>query len=492
MSCKLEMNKISDRDKLFIQKSLMIDHERMKTFVFKVNEEYDAVAIPFNFAHRNFVIERPPLQASAYDEETPLSFEGQLRPKQLEVRKRCIELLDETGCAILAAQPGFGKTVTAIEIICRLNQRTIIFVKQQLIVQQWLDALKLYAPSKTVHLVRNSAKLDETADIYILNPLLLKDKEISDYIERRKFLARVQILSNMKFLVVDELHQLVSKVMLRAFLKVHPDYVLGLSATPRRPVNDPFQIVIEWIFGRNIVGEQLFHRHKVFMVRTSFRPSSVKFKGRCLDWNHILTEQSKDEDRNKMIVDIVISRPKRVWLLLVKRVNHAEILKTMFEERGVSCETLTGSKRVFDKECRILIGTTSKIGVGFDHSPINALFVAADVVEYFEQFLGRCMRIPNNVPVVYDMEDSYSILFRHSLIRMDTYLRHGGRLVFHDKFDALPLRGAPEGPQDEGRTPGFANTSTLRGSTLWGSTLRGAPEGPNLLSDSPRETLSDP
>jgi len=426
MSCKIPLNNISDKDKRFIEESLSIDHEKISTQLFELDDIKENVFIPFNFAHRNFVLDRPtepfPFGPSA---SVISSFNGQLRPKQVVARDECLKLLEKERCVILAAQPGFGKTITSIDIMCRMNQKTVIFVKQLLITNQWIAALETYAPSKVVQHVKSGKKINKNADVYILNPLLLKPHQTLE--KKLKALQRHEF-EHVKLLIVDELHQVVSNVLLRAFFKVQPDYLIGLSATPRRPSNDPFKKAIDWFFGSNTVGDQLLHKHEVYMIKTSFTPDEIKYNGSSVDWNHILTTQSEDEDRNNTIVDIVISRPDRVWLILVKRVLHAEKLKTLLERKNKICETLTGSKTSFDKQCKILIGTTSKIGVGFDHSPINALFVAADVVEYFEQFLGRCMRVPNQVPVVYDMEDSFSILKRHAKIRLNTYLKHGGEI----------------------------------------------------------------
>jgi hypothetical protein len=90
---------------------------------------------------------------------------------------------------------------------------------------------------------------------------------------------------------------------------------------------------------------------------------------------------------------------------------------------------LTGSNKEFNKSTKILIGTTPKIGVGFDHSPIDALCMAADVLEYFEQFLGRCMRRQDVEPIVIDFKDDFKPLVRHLNIRIEKYIDYGGSVI---------------------------------------------------------------
>jgi superfamily II DNA or RNA helicase len=227
------------------------------------------------------------------------------------------------------------------------------------------------------------------------------------------------------------MHQIVSKVLLRSFFKIQPDYIIGLSATPRRPKNDPYQKAISWFFGNVVVGKELFKKHTVYSVETNFTPNEIKYTPKGVDWTHILRSQAQDNNRNTLIADIVMRFPNRIWLILVKLVEHATRLKAIFNSHNIVCETLTGSKTEFDRDCKILIGTTSKIGVGFDHAPIDALFVAADVVEYFEQFLGRCMRKVDNDPIVFDLDDTYSILHRHFEGRLKKYKKHGG-IIFEN------------------------------------------------------------
>lgn len=419
MSCKINLESIEICDKRFIEKTLFIDDDPRS--IFETDDEF--VYVPFNFGYSNFVLDRPKSVFNTLSNSVSDDFLGKLRLSQIIVRNRCLNFFNKHGCGILAAEPGFGKTITTIEMICHMKLKTLIVVKQTMIANQWINAIRTYAPSKIIHQIRNNKSINKDADIYIVNPIILKPQ--TSIAKQMKEIKREQ-LSHIKFVVVDEMHQIVSKVMLRCFFKLQPDYIIGLSATPRRPKNDPYQKAIQWFFGSSIVGKELFKKHIVYYAETNFIPEEIKYTPKGVDWNHILTTQAENDKRNILITNIVMCFPKRTWLILVKRVNHAFRLKKIFNEYDIDCETLTGTKTEFDRECKILIGTTSKIGVGFDHAPIDALFVAADIVEYFEQFLGRCMRKLDTEPIVFDLDDSYSILHRHFQDRLKKYQKHGG------------------------------------------------------------------
>ena len=93
---------------------------------------------------------------------------------------------------------------------------------------------------------------------------------------------------------------------------------------------------------------------------------------------------------------------------------------------GEDVTSLIGTKQSYEINSRILIGTCSKVGTGFDHPKLDTLLLAADVEEYFIQYLGRCMRTRDNLPVVFDLVDDNSILLKHYKTRVGVYEKHGG------------------------------------------------------------------
>ena len=98
---------------------------------------------------------------------------------------------------------------------------------------------------------------------------------------------------------------------------------------------------------------------------------------------------------------------------MVKRVDQGFFLEKKLNELGEKATSLLGSNQKFDISSRVLIGTCSKIGTGFDHPKIDTLLLASDVEEYFIQYLGRCMRTEAGVPVIFDLVDNYSLLKKH-------------------------------------------------------------------------------
>ena len=192
------------------------------------------VVLPFSFA-RSFVKNRcssdvndssqqPSVALKQINDSSSTSFTGTLRPHQQKVRDAAIKSLNNTGSIVISAEPGFGKTITSIEMICTINEPTIIFVKQALIMDQWVDAIARNAPDKKVAKITSTKPIDPEVDVYLMNPIILKKP-----INETRFMFND--FEHIKLLVVDELHQIVTKVLHKAFFKFQPDYVIGLSTS---------------------------------------------------------------------------------------------------------------------------------------------------------------------------------------------------------------------------------------------------------------------
>jgi|SRR5579864_284116 len=401
MAEKLPLANIEDEDKEYLQSTLEIDTDEC----FDVDETM--AYIPFAFARQTFVIDKRESVARECGK-----FTAQLRDEQTRIKTLALSELNDSGSIVIAAHPGFGKTITAISIACELNTKTVIIVNKLVLIEQWKDAIAKFTTECALQYVTSrTLSLDPTASIYIVNAINIRKKP-------RSFWREIE------FMIVDELHQIVTKNLTKALLLFTPNYVLGLSATPYR--FDEYDRAIAWFFGKRLIGKKLNAAHTATIIKTGFTPTRLKYTRQGVDWNSVLMEQSENDKRNDIIVNAVLEHPARTWMILVKRVAHATILVEKFNARRVECTTLLGSAISFDVNCKILIGTTSKIGVGFDHAAIDALCIAADVKNYFVQFLGRCMRRPDCKPIVVDFDDDYGPLKRHLEERIKDYKKHGG------------------------------------------------------------------
>jgi superfamily II DNA or RNA helicase len=123
----------------------------------------------------------------------------------------------------------------------------------------------------------------------------------------------------------------------------------------------------------------------------------------------------------------------RTILILVKRKDHALKLKKMLQQLNVDVDCFIHTDKTVNYDCKVLIATYSKGGVGFDHPKLNMLITGADVEENFMQYLGRIFRRDDTVPLYIDLRDELSTLVKHSQTRLAVCKEVGGVVKDFDK-----------------------------------------------------------
>jgi superfamily II DNA or RNA helicase len=234
--------------------------------------------------------------------------------------------------------------------------------------------------------------------------------------------------SDIGLVIVDEAHLIMAEILSKSLQYVYPRYLIGLTATPYRP--DGLNVLLELYFGKQKVIRELHREHKVYKITTDFKPTIEYAVNGRVNWGTILDSQAQDIGRNDIILKIISHFKDRNFLVLVKRIAQGEYLQQKLKELGEDVTSLLGTNQEFEVNSRILIGTTSKVGTGFDHPKLDTLLLATDVEEYFIQFLGRVFRRKDSIPVIFDLVDNYSILNKHWNTRRKVYQDHGG--VIHN------------------------------------------------------------
>jgi superfamily II DNA or RNA helicase len=323
---------------------------------------------------------------------------------------------------MISAYTGFGKTVTSINLACSIGFKTLIIVHRVMLTKQWGESIANFCPTAKVQILTAQSKIDITAHFYIMNAINVSKMT-------RTFFKEIGTV------IVDEAHLIMAETLSKSMQFIHPRYLIGLTATPYR--TDGLDILLELYFGKYKIIRKLWRKHTAYVVHTGFTPTVEKNKQGRINWDVILKTQSEDEKRNELIIQILQLYKDRTFLVLVKRVEQGEHLVRRLKEEGETVTSLLGNNQVFEQSARILVGTNSKVGVGFDHPSLNALLLAADLEQYFIQYLGRCMRTEKVEPIIFDLVDNNPILKKHFDTRRKVYIEHGGMVKQFDMKQLL-------------------------------------------------------
>jgi superfamily II DNA or RNA helicase len=436
MACKFIPNNDTISSKVCKDLSVKIEmgyHQKQTKVIYILLEEEDGVKVPFYYGLQLPDIIRPNRSVLG---KISHSFVGKLREQQKQCRDDSLVLLQQHKSCMLCCYTGFGKTITAINMACKIKLKTLITVPKKPLLSQWESEIKKFVPNASVMVVEPGKikNIENATDFCIVNTCNVQ-KLNKDFLQQYGFV------------IVDEAHLQMTEKLSENLLYLTPRYLLGVTATPYR--KDGYHPLFKLFFGENKVQYSLNKKHTVYKVKTGFRPNENNYlkhgpnNQQKVCWNTILDEQAKNEKRNNIIIDIVRHEKfkDRVFLILVKRIEHGQYLFNCLENLGEKVTSLLGKQQEFDKEARILIGTNSKIGTGFDHPKLDTLLAAADMVSYYIQFIGRVMRKNNNStigePIIFDLVDSHPILKKHFEKRLKVYSKHGGEVVDFNKMNKL-------------------------------------------------------
>ena len=419
---KIDSIPFEKREKMSIDLSIKMEVGKYGSFgkpqYFDAYEiDGDEVSIPFAYAIN--VMKFPKPKSEDYENISNPAFSGTLREPQKIVKEEAIKNLNKYGACLISCYPGFGKTLTSIYISSKIKMKTVIIVNKITLMEQWENAITKLCPNAKVNIVKPTKPFPVDSEFIIINAINVSKLRETD-------------LKKFGTLIIDESHLIMSKVLSQCTFKLHPKYVIGLSATPYRP--DGLNSLMDLYFTEHKIVRKMWCPHIVYKVNTGFTPPVEYAANGKVDWGKILEAQCINEPRNNMIINIILKHPDRNFIVISKRTEQSKYIHDKLKELGESVTILVGSGTEYDKEARVLVGNIQKVGVGFDHPKINALILASDVEEYFIQYLGRTMRVdekdPNFIkPIVFDLVDINAILKRHFATRRATYMEVGGTIT---------------------------------------------------------------
>ena len=439
MSLKIPIELLSSEAREKIIKDLTINiNSKKNTFqsksyqpkssfieVYDINDTNTIISLPFAYCLNELVpMCNVPVSKPSYDQYKKIcddcTFIGSLREEQKSIKEEAITNLNQTGACLISAYPGFGKTCTSIYITSKIKLQTVIIINRIVLMNQWEEAIRKFCPNANIVCVKPNTpskrqkQSDFSPDYIIVNAVNIPK-------------IGQEMFKNVGVVIVDEAHLIMSQVLSQGLFYIFPKYIIGLSATPYRI--DGLDALMTLYFTDKKIIRNLHRNHTVYRVDTGFTPEVEYDRNGKVIWSKILEQQCLNQQRNALILDIVQKHPTRFFLVLSKRTEQAQYLYDCLLERNENVSLLIGSNTTFNKEARVLIGTSSKIGVGFDHSKMDALILASDLEQYFIQYLGRVFRTEEVEPLIFDLVDNNNILKKHFATRRSVYTQAGGKIV---------------------------------------------------------------
>jgi hypothetical protein len=350
-----------------------------------------------------------------------------------------IEAFDKAvakGHGVLSLPCGYGKTTVALAIASKLGYRTMIIVHKEFLAVQWAERIEQFCPGAKIGRVQRDRIDIEGTDFTIAMLQTLSQKEYT--FEQFESIGTV---------IIDEAHHICAQVFSQSMFKVCPKHIYGLSATPNR--KDGLTKVLNWFVGDVFFAVERTQQEHVEVFPIDFdcplyRTLPPVNRADKISLVQMITDLVEHDGRNKVICDLIkpILKTTRHVLVLSDRRAHCMYLHGQFP--GVSGLYMGGMKREQLEESsrkQLIIATFSQAHEGLDIPSLDTVILVTPKSDII-QSIGRIMRETagkRHNPHIYDMRDSWSVLFAMYNKRKRVYM-NGGFKINGDVVKSEPKR----------------------------------------------------
>jgi superfamily II DNA or RNA helicase len=354
-----------------------------------------------------------------------IEFNGELFPYQNNIIDKYISAVKNSGGGLLDVEPGKGKTVMALNIISKLQTKTLVVVHKSFLMNQWIERIQTFLPNAKIGKIQGDTIDIENKDIVIGMLQSLSSKEYDTTIWEQFGLT-----------VFDECHHLSAEVFSKIMINIVTNYTLGLSGTMKR--KDGLTKVFEYFIGPVIHKEKTDLTTEVLVKSihidfNNFDNVKVDFRGNPL--YSLMINELDCKERNDFIVNVVkteLNKNSNQQIMILS--NTKNLLLQLYEGihlfEGSIGYYLGGMKEEKLKETeskKIILATYAMASEGLDIKTLTTLIMATPKSDVC-QSVGRILRSKHERPMVIDFVDNHQ-LFQNQYKKRCTYYKSKNYLV---------------------------------------------------------------
>jgi len=400
-------------------------------FQLHVKNKIEMVYLPYLFSSTLLQIIPNMDKRTTYHHFTS-EFTGKLLERQVSVDKEVDVQLETYGTSTLAVEPGFGKTVLGARAICRKKLLACVLIHREILGSQWRQTFETFTNLKS-WIVGEKKNFSHSQT----NIPSMKDLDEIDVIicmDTRYLTIPDDMRKKIGFLIIDEAHAFCTPSRVGCLLAFEPIYILIETATLER--DDDMHEMMYAMVGEHGVFRETNKVFNVVKIKTNVTPERKMTMYKQLNWPHLVSTTLLNPIRNDIINQLVSENDDKTILILTSLTEHVLLLNKRFLEQQLDCDYMCGTKKSY-KDGHILIGTTSKLGTGFDQATacpdfsgkrFDLLILCCSIKKYsmLVQNVGRAFR--SDFPTIFHLVDDDTIYEAHWRLCKKWYIRRGGIL----------------------------------------------------------------
>lgn len=435
---------ITDHDKQFIRNELSITPNtpifiKARPDPFPIyRESNNKLYVPRFFGLTHYGIPDE-VKLQKYTSLDKLEFQGTLRDYQTDIVNKYIShvnTIDHLHGGLLEIPCGRGKTVMALNIISKLNVKTLVIVHKGFLLEQWIERIQQFLPTAKIGRIQGQIIDIEDKDIVIgmLQSLSMKEYPSS-------------LFASFGLTIVDEVHHIAAEVFVRSLFTVVTKYVLGLSATMQR--KDGLTKVFKMFLGDIVYKEKqntdlnvIVNTHTFQTKDEDFNEDVVDYRGQ-VQYSSMITKLCNFNRRSDFILDIIkhqlsINNKQQIIVLALyknlltyfyKHIKHYDIASVGYYVGGMKPDKLKESESK-----KIILATYAMAAEALDIKTLTTLVMATPKTDV-TQSIGRILRVKDNNPLVIDIVDTHKVFQNQARKRLTYYHKQNYEVRAHSNLN---------------------------------------------------------
>jgi len=367
-----------------------------------------------------------------------VAFRGSLRDPQVPIVDTYLECARTRGCGLVELPCGFGKTIVALNILSRLQKKTLVIVHKEFLLEQWLERIHEFLPSARIGRIQGQVMDIEDKDIVIG---MLQSLSMKTY--------PPDAFSEFGFTIVDETHHMAAEVFSNSLFKIVTPYMLGLSATMTRKdgltkIFKMFLGEVEYKAEREIKGNLVV---QAIQYRTSdqvFNETLVDYRG-YPQYSRMIGKICEYAPRGNFVAGVLVNLMRDPLngqvMVLSQNKSLLHFLYSALDARepGLAGFYVGGMKQKDLKLAetkKIILATYAMAEEALDIKTLTTLVMATPKTSV-TQSIGRILRTDHERPLVVDIVDSHDVFVKQWGKRKAHYFKNQYKImqIASDEYD---------------------------------------------------------
>ena len=324
-------------------------------------------------------------------------------------------------------------TVLALNIISRIQKKTLVIVHKEFLMNQWIERIQQFLPDAKIGKIQGQNIDIDGKDIVLGMLQSLSKKEYpSDQ------------FSSFGLTIIDEVHHISAQVFVRSLFKVVTKHTLGLSATMNR--KDGLTPVFKMFLGDIVYSEKTEKNDNVIVKSIEYKSPDADFNREVRDYrgnvaySTMISKLCTFNRRTEFIITLLINTlnfNKEQHIIMLS--HNKNILKYLYDaitDRNIATVGYyIGGMKEKDLKIsegkKVILATYSMAAEALDIKTLSTLIMLTPKTDVVQP-VGRIMRSKDHQPVVIDIVDSHDVFKRQWTKRLTHYRKQGYKIFESD------------------------------------------------------------